>query len=199
MPKPSNSVASRCTKAGRERHARRREYLKQVTRWSYPATDAEREIANEIDKIEPIMVERAHPLTIDYMRMRPNECHLNCYAYEKLDTTGRAKMVSGWWSDNDVYILHSVIDTGDRLICITPGLHPSLDFTCIEFRPDPKIDRQDINETTVKMGTRQGVKLGVGIRRNPEEAIAVAEYVRTRLLSGMDPEEALLLDDFQKQ
>jgi hypothetical protein len=44
--------------------------------------------------------------------------------------------------------------------------------------------------------SRNGEKVPFGVRRNPDRTIAETEWVKARLLSGLNPYRAIQVDDF---
>jgi hypothetical protein len=70
------------------------------------------------------------------MRMKPQECHQNCFSYVRLDPEKKSRVVSGWWVRGDVYSFHSVVERDGRMICITPYV---IEECQVEFIPDDKI------------------------------------------------------------
>lgn len=120
--------------------------------------------------------------------MHANKCHANVRWFMEQDVSGLTCGVTGWlvqWPD---FILHSVLEAGGRMMCITPG-----DEAEIEFIPDPKISWVEDGE--VYSAVRDGQVVGIGVRAFPSFTMARNAIVRERLLAGIDPYKAIQFSD----
>jgi hypothetical protein len=166
-------------------------FLRELDKWSFPVTDWELATVKEILRLPVISVHRAPAAQLEWMRMKPRECHVNARFMEENDPEKRTKRVIGWWQQDGNYVLHSIVRSRGKYMCVTPvheGMNASSPFPFIR---DPKI------EVRVEEGRnsyyRNGVQIGPGVRRDPARTLADIEVVRERLLSGMDPYEALII------
>lgn len=160
--------------------------------WSRPASDWEQNLVKEINKLPRVQVVREPDDRLLWMKMVPNKCHANAGWYAENDPTGNSRMVSGWWQQDDKYLHHSVVATGDHYVCITPMMVPAPQN--FQFIPDNKIEWR--NEGEARLAWRSGQQIGPGLRANIELAIKQNAYVKARLDSGMDVIEAGNTIDF---
>jgi len=165
--------------------------LAEVDRWAFPETDWERATVEEIARLPAITVHRVDAAQLKWMGMKPRECHVNARFMEKNDPEGRTKRIVGWWRQGDRYVLHSIVDHRDQYLCFTPVDENMVPESQFEFLPDPKIEIREENGHNSYY--RDGVKIDAGVRADPSQTIAHAKVVRERLLSGMDPYEAVRL------
>ncbi len=125
--------------------------------------------------------------------MEPRQCHTNARWMEENDPNGRSKHIVGWWAQNENFVLHSVVrHPGNQYVCYTPVDETLVPDRSFRFRPDPKIEKR-IGEGNRWSWYRAGVQIRAGVRQNPTQTIANAALVRERLISGMDPYEAVQL------
>lgn len=165
----------------------RQSFLAEIDKWAFPATDWEARTVEELKSMPRTKVIRYPDDALEYMRMPPRECHVNARFMQDNDPEGRLRQVTGWWLQDDNYVLHSVVDQYGRLVCVTPApLHPENSF---DFIPDPKIEWRD--EDDYREAYREGVCIGPGLRSNPEKTLAQLAVIRTRLISGMNPYKAV--------
>lgn len=165
----------------------RASFIAELDNWSFSPTEWESRTVAEIQALPVIKVMRYPDDALEYMRMPPRECHKNARFMQDNDPNGRLKQVTGWWMQDGNYVLHSVVDQYGDYVCVTPApLHPENPF---DFIPDEKIEWRD--EGDFRVAYRDGVKIGPGVRSNPTKAIADLEEIRSRLLSGMNPYEAV--------
>lgn len=157
-----------------------------------PATPDEALLADAIGNLDVVKVPRAPADQLAWARMKPRECHANCQFYVNNDPERKTRMMFGWTLDTGVYVLHSVIERDGQIICITPN---ELDETSIDFRPDPDLVAK-ISDQNKFSFSRTGIKVeGYGVRPDPAKTIKLGKYVKKRLLSGMNPYEAIKLPD----
>jgi len=119
------------------------------------------------------------------MKMSRNQCHANSLWYVRNDPNGESRAIPGWLVQGFDFTLHSVVESGDDLFCVTPG---EPDETEIFFIPDPKIEWIETGANC--SAVRNGEEIGVGIRRFPAYTIALHQMIRYRLFVGMDPDQA---------
>lgn len=168
----------------------RAEFLRIVEGWSRPATDEEAFIVAEIEKLPLVTVTVYPPDQLEYMRMKPRECHANCRFMEQNGQEHKIRQVIGWRNDDGIYVLHSVIRQNDgRLYCVTPS---EANLQKFEFIPDEEIQCREGDDGLYHY-SRKGIEVGYGVRSNPDKTIAYAKKVKERLLSGMNPFEAMKL------
>lgn len=157
--------------------------LREVEDLSRPFADEEARLAEEIESLPAIVVERVSQQQLDRMRMRPNQCHANCLFYEQNDPEQKSRLRTGWLDFQWVFDPHSVIERDGRLLCLTPMLIPGA--SVFKFRPDPAITL----DTHRFMVIRNGSALESKVRRNPDLIALYADFIRSRLLAGADPAE----------
>src|SRR6266403_1296349 len=107
--------------AKKKREALRKELLARGAIWDFPATVWEAEVVKKLLNEPVLRVPRAPANMLKAMSLKTNECHEICRWYAKNDPQGESKHISGWWAQGSVFVLHSVIQTGGHLICITPS------------------------------------------------------------------------------
>ncbi|NCM95856.1 MAG: hypothetical protein GW948_00615 [Rhodobacterales bacterium] len=168
----------------------RAEFLAELEKWSFPATDWEWATVEEIRRLPVIKVHRVTDEDLAWMRMPARQCHVNARFMERKDPEGRSKQITGWWLQDGNYVLHSIVNQRGKLICVTPApLQPENPF---DFIPDPKIEWRE--EGDFLEAYRDRVKIGPGVRSNPTNVIAELDVIRQRLLSGMNPYKAVQRD-----
>jgi hypothetical protein len=103
------------------------------------------------------------------------------------DPNKSLKHVTGWWLQDGHYVLHSVVDQNGDYFCVTPApMHIENTF---DFIPDEKIEWRDEGE--FRGAYRDGVAIGPGVRADPLKAIEKMKAIKQRLLSGMNPHQAI--------
>jgi hypothetical protein len=148
-------------------------------------TDWELATVKEIMGLPVITAQRAPADQLEYMRMEPRGCHANAHFMEKNDPQRRMKQIVGWWPQDMVFVLHSIVRTCDGYMCVTPADFKMNPETHFKFIPDPKIKIRP--DGKIRSYYRDGVKIGPGVRHDPTQTVADTEIVRQRLYSGMDP------------
>lgn len=174
----------------RKREAMRKALLADLEEWSFEPTDWEARTVSEIQSLPIVTVGRGPDDQLAYMRMVARQCHQNAAFMEKNDPEGLTKQVTGWWIQQDNYVLHSIILQAGQYICVTPAPLESADS--FDFVPDPKIEWRE--EGSYRIAYRDGVEIGKGVRRNPAKAVAEINEIKKRLLSGMNPYKAVQVD-----
>lgn len=165
----------------------RASYLEELKRWQFPETEWEKRTIEEIRKLPVVVVTRYPDDTLAYMRMLPRQCHVNARFMQDNDPDGRLKQVTGWWIQDEQYVLHSVVDQYGQYVCVTPSpLHRESTFA---FIPDAKIEWRDDGD--YRTAYRDGIEIGPGVRANPAKVLAELEAIERRLRSGMNPFEAV--------
>lgn len=168
----------------------RAKFLRMIERWDFEPSDWERDTVAAVEQLPAVTVRRYPADALAWMRMKPQECHANCRFMQDEDPNGRVRQITGWLLENDNYVLHSVIDQGDGLCCVTPMLvnAPAV----FDFKPDPAIEWREEGE--YRVAYRGGQAIEPGVRRDPAKSRREVSIMRERLLSGMNPYEAMKLD-----
>jgi hypothetical protein len=165
----------------------RKSLLAEFDKWDFAPTTWETKTIEELNSLPKVIVTRYPDHILKFMRMKPRECHANSRFMQEKDPDGRMKHVTGWLNVDDHYILHSVVDQCGQMVCVTPvQLEQSGTF---EFIPDSQIEWRE--NGNVREAYRQDVLIGPGLRSNPEKTRADLAELRARLLSGMNPYDAL--------
>jgi hypothetical protein len=167
------------------REALRQMMLEKGKEWEFLPSAWEASVCAELREEDVVIVPRALPEQLAWARMPSNQCHANVRWYVANDPSQRTRAVTGWWVQWPNFVLHSVIETGGRLICITPS---PLDEAEIPFIRDSKINWIEDGEAYAAM--RNGQKIGPGVRVFPAFTMAQTAIVRQRLLAGVDPRKA---------
>lgn len=155
--------------------------LVELERWMAPTSPDEDRLNDVIRALTFYKIQRVPDDRLAYMRMEPQQCHLNASAYVRLDTTGESQHVSGWWKRGGIFFFHSVILTQTKLFCITPHHDPSP----LQFAPDFDIKWSEANG--VMNASRKGKKIPFLVRDFPDKVITEATAARDALLAGRDP------------
>jgi hypothetical protein len=153
----------------------------ELERWMTPTSAEEDRLNDAIRALTFYKIQRVPDDQLTYMKMEPQQCHLNASAYAKLDPTGESQHVSGWWKRGGIFFFHSVILTRTRLSCVTPHHDPSP----LQFAPDFDIKWMESNG--LMNASRDGLKVPFLVRDFPETVIAEATAARDALLAGADP------------
>jgi UDP-3-O-[3-hydroxymyristoyl] glucosamine N-acyltransferase len=165
--------------------------LDEVERWSFQITEWELATVKAIARLSSVSVQRVQAARLEWMRMKPRQCHANARFMQENDPEGRTKQIVGWWTQNGNHVLHSVVRHRGQYLCFTPVDKILVPESTFRFRPDPKIEIRV--EADRRNFYRDGVQIGPGVRQNPAQSIAYGEMLRQRLLSGVDPYEAVRL------
>lgn len=160
--------------------------LEKLQEWDFPPTEWEVSVCNDLLNLVAVYVQRAPKDQLEQMGRRSNECHSNVRWYVKNDPEHLSKAVSGWILENSCFTLHSVIEQDGRLICIAPNFFSDDRFL---FVPDDKIEW--IEDGDVFRAIRNGQSVGPGVRIHPQFTMAQSQMVRSRLLAGASPTEAM--------
>ena len=172
------------------REALRLKMLDEGGKWDFPLSAWETAVCADLSEDAVVVVRRAPPEQIAWMRMPANECHANARWYAKHHPSGRARAITGWWVQWPDFVLHSVVEADGLLFCITPV---SFDETEFPFIPDPKISW--IEDGEFRSAIRNDQIIGPGVRMFPAFTIARNAIVRERLLAGVDPFRACEFTD----
>ena len=155
-----------------------------------PSADESALIA-ELETLDVVRVYRQPRARLEKARMQPRLSHDNARWFEKNDPDKSARAVIGWRiSPGGLYILHSVVETGGVLTCVTPsGIGGDPDW--FDFVPDAEIE---VSLTGDKYRfIRKGVELGYGARKDAPKVILAMAAIRRDLDAGVSP-EAILRD-----
>lgn len=172
----------------------RKKLLNDFEKFMMEPTEDEALLANEISSLPVKRIIRESPERLKWGGMQPQECHQNCRAYADLDPTKISRQISGWWVRDEVFVLHSVIETRGGLICITPYM---MDESELDFIPDQKIVWDKDAEGKFS-ASRAGKPTIAVVRRNPQKTIKQCIYMKNRLRSGLNPYDAIDLGDFRE-
>jgi len=173
--------------ASRRRAEQRKIILLELDAFLAPASQWESDLVAEINALPTLTVPRASADQLAWAKMKPRACHQNCQWQEANDPEGKTTSVDGWWKQPiGLYLHHSVVLRDGQHICITPT--PTWPFEEIEFAPDPKLAWRDIDGG--RFCERNGRRVGLGVRVNPARTIREYTLVRDRVLAGMDPMKA---------
>jgi hypothetical protein len=178
------------TEAKRVHEEKRREFLYYAESWSFPPSDWEEKLTEELKNTTYIQVLIAPETTLQNMNVQPNRCHDNVRRFLENKSDMNFKAVTGWLIEGNNYVFHSVLDLGEQLVCITPSANGS---TSIKFIPDESI------KWNGQVGIRSGQPIGVGVRLNPKFEIALNEMIINRLLSDIDPYVAIEISSAEKE
>jgi hypothetical protein len=168
--------------------------ISDMKRWMKPPFADEPRLLQEIEALPFRLIERAPVHIMEYCLMKPQECHKNAFGYCDNDPSAESKTVSGWWRRTDrytepVYVFHSVVQNPTGLFCMTPYF----DETFLVFAPDPNIT-WTIDDKKLRRHQRDGKPVPYLVRTDPAQVIAEATLVHDRLVSGMNPWEALKVE-----
>ncbi len=165
----------------------RETFLANAEQWMFPPSRWERDAVREILDGPVERAVRSLPRGAAVLNGPLRECHANAEFYAAHDPTGRAKMVTGWWRQPNVLVLHSLVDIDGQLYCVTPSdVDPSPDFTFIR---DPKLHWRE--KDGERVCERDGHCIGPGLRLDAPQVIADTALIKDRLSSGMNPYEAV--------
>lgn len=165
----------------------RKKFLEEAHLRARPYDEREAEVLERILKLKFETINRAPEAQLEYMGMKPQQCHENCYQYAKLDPEGKAKPVYGWWRLGEAYVFHSVVGRDGGLACITPH---SIKTDSIEFARDP-----DATEREDGFYFSDGTKVPQNVRIDQKASADDAVRIIERLNSGMNPYKAVELPD----
>ena len=173
--------------AKRKREALRATLIKNIEEWSFPATEWEAEMVSEISRLPVVMVMRAPDKQLEWGRMKERECHANARFMAENDPEKQTTQGLGWWPQEGNFVLHSVIQQGEHLICVTPSpFNPDNPFP---FVPDAEIEAREEDDHLVYY--RKDQRIGPGLRSDPEKAIRLGLETRKRLEAGGNPYDAM--------
>ncbi len=175
--------------ARKKRDTLRTRLLQEAERLSMTPSADESALVAELDALAVVRVHRQPRARLDKARMRPRMSHDNARWFENNDPDKAARAVTGWrLSPGGLYILHSVVETGGVLTCVTPsGIEGDADW--FDFIPDRDIEVVPAGERY--RFVRKGVELGYGARKDPEKVIAAMAAVKRDLDAGRPPEAIL--------
>lgn len=174
------------SEANIKRKALKQVLINELQRWDFPPSDAEALAVSEIRKLPKVIVRRYSKQQLDYMRMKPKECHANCRFMQDNDPEGKCKQVSGYWLQSGNYVFHSVVERDGEMFCVTPIMTSGPDE--IVFIPDPDIEWR--TEGNHWVAYRKGVAVEPGFRSDPIEHKRVASIILARIEAGMHPLKA---------
>ncbi|NMN07524.1 MULTISPECIES: hypothetical protein [unclassified Novosphingobium] len=158
-------------------------------RWMFEPSEWEARAVAEIKGLPRVEVSRYPAPVLEMMRMKIGECHANAYFMEREDPEKLCKRVVGWALIEGQLVLHSVVRRSAEMFCVTPAPQGAPDvFT---FIPDSDIVAEEIEGRFVH--SRDGQRVDVGLRPDPEVTIEFSKKLLERLRSGMNPYKAMEL------
>ena len=165
--------------------------LQEAERLSMTPSADESALVAELDALDVVRVYRQPRARLERARMQPRLSHDNARWFEQNDPDRAARAVTGWrLSPGGLYILHSVVETGDVLTCVTPsGIEGDAEW--FDFVRDSDIEVLPAGDRY--RFVRKGVELGYGARKDPQKVIAAMAGVKRDLAAGKRP-EAILRD-----
>ncbi|MEG8030676.1 hypothetical protein QP179_03285 [Sphingomonas aurantiaca] len=159
---------------------------KQFARWDFPVTAEEAAAVAEIEQLDSYIVHRYPKHMLDYMKMKPNECHANARFMEANDPEQKTKHVTGYWPQAGNYVLHSVVLREGEMLCVTPlAINAPDSFTFI-----PDFDIEWKQESDGYTAYRKGYKVEPGLRSDPLENKRIADIIIARMEAGVPPLKA---------
>lgn len=165
----------------------RKALLGELEKWSFPATEWERNAIKEILAMTSSSVTPFSHAQMLSMNMKPQQCHVNASEYARLDPEKKTEHLIGWWVQSERLILHSVVRRDGRLNCLTPSAFGHDES--FQFIHDPRIEVQD--EGVRKFMLRDGTRIGPGLRMDPETLMAKYASWKSRLLAGESPDKVV--------
>jgi hypothetical protein len=166
----------------------RETFLASAEEWMFPPSRWEQEAVREILSRPMERAVRGLPRGAGVLNAPPRECHANALFYATHDPSGRAKLVTGWWRQPNVLVLHSLVEIEGQLYCVTPfDADPSPDFAFIR---DPRL-RWHEDADGERYCERDGHRIGPGLRLDAPQVMADTALIKDRLCSGMNPYEAV--------
>lgn len=178
--------------AKRKLAAMRQRHIELARWWDFPPSPEEASICDALREMEIINVRRASSAELSYMRMATNSCHANARWYEKNDPLKQSVAVTGWWVQWPDFVLHSVVKIRGVYICITPSDSRE---GAIPFIPDPNIRWIERGDQLVPF--KDGYEIGMGVRLFPEFSMAKMNIVKEKIVSGVNPLEAMFFSDIE--
>lgn len=165
-----------------------REFVKRnLERWVHPATKHELGLVNALGAMPTKLAVPVPDEILEYMRMKPQECHQNAHFYATRDPD--AHHVFGWRPMGDVFVLHSVIQKHGQLLCVTPAADG--DHFAFPFIPDAKIEVVFGEEDRASFHRSGYALIGGGVRKDPKAIISVFSEHLAELNSGADPKKVV--------
>ena len=164
----------------------RETFADSAERWMFARSPWEDRAVADILATPAEVAYRANPATLRQLGLPERDCHTNAERYAaRIDAA--AWPVLGWWRQPNVLVLHSVVEIGGRLICVTPSdVDPSPHFPFIR---DPRLAWD--GDADGRFCRRDGRRIGPGLRIVPDQVIAETALILSRLESGMNPYEAV--------
>lgn len=189
MQPSDDPAASRGGTAGDEERLRQ-SCLAELDRWMFAPSSWEARTVAAIADLPAFRVPRARSGESAALGMLARRCHANVRRLVEGDPSGTARQVTGWWRLGGKYVLHSVLETENGMRCVTPA--PLHEDDALDFIPDARIEWREADG--VPIAYRDGHPIGPGVRADPAEEMAGLDRIRRRLLSGMDPYDAIRPD-----
>ena len=106
---------------------------------------------------------------------------------EENDPSKKIRRVTGYILNDEVYVLHSIIENNGEYICVTPSPIGN-GAEGFDFIIDDKITF--IEKDGMGIPFRDGHQITNGFRKNPDEAMRKVKIILTRLDNGASLIEA---------
>lgn len=103
-------IGMKMGEAKRRAEAVKQQMLRYADEWSFLPSDEEANVVAAIEKLSDVQVSRVSKSQLEYMRMKPNQCHENCRFIEKNDPEGTSHHLYGWVTNGEIFTFHSIIE-----------------------------------------------------------------------------------------
>lgn len=153
--------------------------------WDFPPSQWEADLVAELLELPYYDVPRLPREELDRLGVRANECHANVRRI--VAENPGAKAVAGWMLQPPDFAVHSVLQVGESLVCVTPSAWG--DPTCT-FMPDPNISWTPYGASEAPVRNGQ-IIAGPGVRQYPAFTIARFGIVRQRIAEGLPAPQAI--------
>lgn len=142
-----------------------------------PLPKSEARLAAILSDMPSTQVKRAGNALVKTWGMRENQCHDNC----ELFSTGMPfRSIIGWWDVPGLFLLHSVIDTGSMMLCVTPFHFEDPDN--IIFIPDERIKFREAKGRRERGFYRSGTLIPTVVRKNdPDQLSQLPAWLQSQL------------------
>lgn len=173
-----------------ENEARRQAAIADLDLWLVPQSEDEPRLATSINRLDFTDVERLDGATLRRFGITSKNCHANVANYIRRTRLRSARVVTGWWDlGSGAYVLHSVVATWRRLVCVTPYF----DKRHLRFAVDRSLYATP--KGVASEFVRDGSPVQLHVRYDYHRVIAECGMIRERLLLGMNPARAYGLSD----
>lgn len=163
---------------------------RQAEELAFPASQWEADTLAAVLELPRLKVTRASEEKLLADGMARNACHPNCAALEERYPHD-IRHVTGWLISDYMLVLHSVVETRGRWICVTPQTTPSP--PSFWFIPDPSIQWTYTPSEIVPL--RVDVRVPNALRKYPEDHILMRDRFRELIATGMTAFDARAVVD----